>query len=153
MNHYPVDDTDPTSAAHWATGYGLAGPGECHDPILVQISNARGDQVRIPLQEPDARTLQGGLQILAFATAGTSLRVPVRQHRADMPASADGDGFAIYALTDGRVRLDFHWQRQFTALVMDRTPALALAGQVGQRVAELPARAADAGRASGDAQA
>lgn len=130
----PAGSEDAQSAAHWATGIGTARPGECYAPVLVQISNARGDQVRIPMQPAVARTLVQGLSLAGFALPGTSLRAPVPGGAVEAGPGEPGDGFAVYALAGGQVRLDFHWERAFTALQMGREHVLALVSALNGRI-------------------
>lgn len=140
MLHHPTDE-DPRSSAHWATGLGAATAGDCGPPVLAQISNARADQVRIPMRATVAETLAAALRLAADAPPGTSLRAPVRHH-SDAHKAQDGDGFGVYALPGQRVRVDFHWRGDFTATVIDRARATAFAESLEVR--------AEASRAQSD---
>ena len=140
IHHYvepaPGDPEGAQSAAHWATGIGTARPGECHAPVLAQISNARGDQVRIPMQPAVARTLVQALHLASFALPGTSLRAPVPGGGVEAGPGDPGDGFAVYALAECRVRLDFRWEGAFTALQMGRSQVLAFTSALNARINE-----------------
>jgi hypothetical protein len=138
MLHHHTDP-DTRSSCHWATGLGSAAAGDGIDPVLAQISNARGDQVRIPMTPQSAETFVSGLRCLAGATPGTSLRTPV--FHPSTPPHRDGDGFGIYALEDGRVRVDFHWRGAFTALLITPTQALEFAADLEGRIAASRSRA------------
>ncbi len=115
LHHYT--ETERTNASHWATGMGTATAGDCAPPILAQISNARSDQVRIPMRPEAARAFRDGLRLMPGTLPGTSLRSPVYSHH-DQDRAQEGDGFALYSLADGRIRVDFHWRRDYAALLL-----------------------------------
>ncbi len=136
MLHHYVNQGDAkgATAAHWAAGQSAMAA-----KVLIQISNEKADQVRIPMPPAVARTFVAAIAVVLHAPAGTSLRVPVAGGAVRAENGHPGDGYALYSLGEGRIRVDFHWERAFTALILSQADALAFAGGVSERIARVDA--------------
>lgn len=110
------------TSEHWAVGLATDLKSD-RVRVLAQISNANGDQVRLPLSLDQASTLSRALGLVAHAQAGTTVR-------SLCGARDEADGWAIYAIDHGKVRVDFTYGKNFTAVVMNPADASLFAKEI-----------------------